>query len=129
MPQSKINIESKDYLLYILNLEDTIAQPTINEKNIVPDPTNFTKTISNIISGRNQKRRISITGYTDNTTRLIFKGAYKMGTKIYPTLYSPFDSNNLTPSMFYYITKFNTSYKKGSDTIYYDMEIIEGGDI
>lgn len=124
--QSKINIESIDYLLTIKTLDD-VSSPNLIEKNLIPDPTDFYSNSSIIISSTRGRRKITLSGYCSNDDRLVIKGAYKLGQKVYPTLYAPNGSNNLTASSYYYITKFNTTYKIGNTSAWFDMEITYGG--
>lgn len=125
---STVTIESISYDLNIQTL-DIISKPNLIEKNLIPDPMMLTENSSIMISVNRDRKNFNITGYCDNDTRLVIKGAYKLGQKVYPTLYQPLGSANLTASSYYYITQFNTSYKLGSDTVWYDMVLIYGGSI
>lgn len=123
---STITIDNVDYNLNIKTL-DIICKPNLIEKDIIPDPTNLYETSSVILSVNKDRKNFNITGYCDNDTMLAIKGAYKLGQKVYPTLYQPLGSNNLTPDSYYYITQFNTAYKLGNDMVWFDAIITWGG--
>ena len=125
---STVTIEGTLYDLNIQTL-DIISKPNLIEKNLIPDPMMLTENSSIMVSANRDRKNFNITGHCTNDDRLVFKGAYKLGQKVYPAIYQPLGSANLTASSYYYITKFNTAYKLGSDTVWYDMTLVYAGSI
>lgn len=126
MAKSKLIINSISYDLNIMTL-DIISKPNLIEKNLIPDPTLLTENSSIVFSINNDRKELNISSYCDDATRLIFKSAFETGLKIYPTIYQPQGSINLTPNSYYYITFFDTQYRLGSDIVWYSMNLKYGG--